>query len=286
MESSTLVIADARYPAMLANIRTPPALLYYKGDIGLLSGECVSIVGSRTMTSYGKQVTRLLVPSLVRSRLTVVSGLAYGIDAEAHRIALHAGGRCVVVLGSGLNRIYPTRNEPLLRQILEAGGCVITEYESDTEPYAGNFPARNRIVAGLSRATVVIEAGDKSGTLITARCALDSGRDVYAVPGDITRKGSRGVTRLLTQGATPALEAADILASYAGLPFISVPTDLRPALTGAMATIYSLVSHGTHEPDALLQASGYGVAQLQSILSVLEMDGYLYRNGTQWQRTS
>lgn len=285
MQATLIYPGSKTYPPLLKEMGNPPSRLWVKGEVGICAGPCVSIVGSRKMSAYGKQVIGLLVPQLVRAGLTIVSGLAQGIDAEAHRMALKSGGRCAVVLGSGFNRVYPSSNQPLLREILAAGGCALTEYKEDVGPQRYHFPTRNRIVAGLSQATVVIEAGEKSGTLITARHALDAGREVFAVLGDITREGSAGIARLLRQGAAPVVEAADILSAYAGLPLSFPAANLRPALTGAMADLYDLISRGTETVDALIYESGYGVAEVQSVLTILELDGYVYRNGTKWQKT-
>jgi DNA processing protein len=267
-------------------MREGPEELFVQGSLEALKLPCISIIGSRKISPYGEQVANLLIPGLVKSGLTIVSGLAYGIDSLAHKIALRHGGKCVAVLGSGLDRIYPAIHASLYRTIIEAGGCALSEYPPGTTPQKYYFPARNRIVAALSGATLIIEAGEKSGTLITARCALDEGRDVLVVPGDITRESSAGITSLLKQGAHPVASVEDVLSFYAMYPLLSVASDLLPALTGSPATLYDLISHGHDLTDQLVQRTGWSIGKVQSVLSVLELDGYIYFKGNKWLRTS
>ena len=205
---------DEQFPALLREIYDPPLLLYIRGELPH-DVPCVAIVGSRKATQYGKTATNLLVRPLASRGLTIVSGLAYGIDAEAHRATLAVHGKTIAVLGSGSDdaALYPRAHRQLAADIVASGGAVITEYPPGTRPQGYFFPQRNRIIAGLSRALVVVEADEKSGALITARLALDQNREVFAVPGPITSDLSRGTNGLLRDGAAPARSADDIWAA-------------------------------------------------------------------------
>jgi DNA processing protein len=282
---STISLQDSRYPFLLRESKGPPEKLYYDGQISITSAECISVIGSRAISTYGETVLNILIPSLVKAGLCIVSGLAYGVDSFAHTLALKYDGLCCAVLGSGLKSVYPRSNIPLLRTILAKGGCVLSEYEDDVGPQAYHFPQRNRIVAALSKVLLIIEAGEKSGTLITARFALEAGRDVCVVPADITRKESVGVHYLLKQGARPVTCAEDILELYGGLPHLVSPGILRPALTGSMATLYDLISQGQSTIDQLHVSSALTLSEIHSILSVLELDDYIYCKGSTWLKT-
>jgi len=205
-----MTIEDEAYPENLAQIYDPPPLLYYKGEIAGADRRAVSIVGSRRCTSYGRWVAYYLAGQLASRGYTVVSGLARGIDTAAHRGALAAGGRTIAVLGSGINVIYPPENDELASRIAESG-ALVTEVPVGSEPDARHFPARNRIISGLSLGTVVVEAGERSGALITADLALEQNREVFAVPGSISAASSRGPHKLIKQGAKLVENAGDIV---------------------------------------------------------------------------
>ena len=208
-----LARADRGFPSLLSAIYDPPPRLYLRGSRPeLLAGPCVAVVGARSCSSYGAQVARSLARELAAAGVVVVSGLARGIDGEAHRGALEAGGLTVAVLGCGIDRDYPRSHTELARRIA-ADGLIVSEYPAGIEPAPWRFPARNRIVAGLSLAVVVVEARERSGALITADFALEEGRDVFAVPGEITSSLSAGSNALLKLGAIPLLEADDVLAT-------------------------------------------------------------------------
>ena len=203
---------EPEYPEWLARIYDPPPVLYVRGALVPGEGErSVAIVGSRAATPQGLAFARALGRDLAQSGVTVVSGLARGIDAAAHRGALEAGGRTVAVLGSGLERVYPAENQSLATAIAARGGAVVSEFPLDAEPHKGNFPRRNRVIAGWGRGVVVVEAGERSGALITARVALDEGRDVLAVPGHPTWAVSAGTNALLRDGAAMVRHAGDVL---------------------------------------------------------------------------
>ena len=276
---------DSSYPVLLHHAKGAPAALFYEGDLEACSAPCISVIGSRSMSGYGQQVVQLLVPGLVKAGLTIVSGLAYGIDSYAHRVALRQKGLCVAVLGSSLDRIYPRVNEQLAKDIVSNGGCIFSEYPPGTDPERGHFPERNRIVAGLSPVTLIIEAGEKSGTLITARQALDAGREVCVVPADITREQSKGTHQLLKQGARPVTSVEDVILLYGKSELVTSYEPLRPALTGSLATLYDLISCGVETLDALIAKTGWSLTHIQSLLTVLELDGYIFLKNNQWLKT-
>ena len=281
---TTISRDDSEYPELLKHLRGGPDLLYLQGASTIFSTPTISIIGSRKMTAYGEKVANYLIPDLVRAGLSIVSGLAYGIDSLAHQIALHYGGKCIAVLGGGFTTIYPASNTQLARTIVQKDGLLVTEYSPEEPPQKYHFPQRNRIVAGLSPMTLILEAGEKSGTLITARHALEAGREVGVVPGDITREESRGVHELLKQGARPITSSADVLALYQPQLSLIIPTELHPALTGTTATLYDLISHGTSRIDQLVNQTDLGIVEVQSALAVLELDGYIYLRGNEWQK--
>lgn len=211
--SLTLIsIEDEAYPTRLKTIADPPLFLYYKGSLEILSEPTIGCVGSREMSSYGKRAVGHFIPSFIRSGVVTVSGLARGIDTEVARETLHAGGKTASVLGHGLAMIYPKANQGLAEEIIAAGGLILSEYPLDTTPAKLTFPARNRIIAGLSLGTVVFEAAKGSGALITADLALEYGRDVFAVPGQIFDSQYAGCHEILSRGVAKLVtEPSDVL---------------------------------------------------------------------------
>lgn len=206
-----LSIFDDSYPKLLKEIYDPPIVFYYRGEIIPQDEKAIAVVGSRKMTGYGEAVTEQFVTELSQAGLTIISGLARGVDTKAHITAIRAGGRTIAVLGGGLNKIYPAENVSLARQIASGFGATISEFPPDYPSIPGNFPARNRIISGLSLGVLVTEAASDSGSLITAREALEQGREVFAVPGPITSMSSVGSLNLIKQGATIVTSAEDIL---------------------------------------------------------------------------
>lgn len=206
-----LTIYDENYPRLLKQIYDPPVVVFYKGDIQVEDEKAIAVVGSRKMGGYGRVVTEELTRQLVEHGFAIISGLARGVDSQAHKTAVNAGGRTLAVLGGGLNKIYPPENIGLAEQIINGHGAVISEFSPDEPSLPGNFPARNRIISGLSKAVLVTEADSDSGSLITARLALEQGREVFAVPGPITSSLSRGPIDLIKEGARPVSEIGDIL---------------------------------------------------------------------------
>jgi DNA processing protein len=264
-------------PRLLRAIHDPPARLYLRGagDPALLSQGAVAIVGARACSPYGSQVARMLGRELAAAGLTVVSGLARGIDGEAHRGALEAGAKTVAVLGCGIDRDYPAAHAGLAREI-EQSSLLVSEYKPGVEPAPWRFPARNRIVAGLCAATVVVEARERSGALITADFALEEGREVFAVPGEITSALSAGTNALLRLGATPLTSVGDVLESLG----LEAPEAPRPDLSDAAATLLERLPAGV---DELVRASGVSVAAVATALAELELAGLAAEGDGLWR---
>lgn len=259
------------YPRSLAGIFDPPCGLFLRGegDPSLLDAPAVAVVGARACSPYGLHVARLLGRELAAAGLVVVSGLARGIDGEVHRGAVESGGLTVAVLGCGIDRDYPASHRELACRIRERG-LVVSEYGPGVEPAPWRFPARNRIVAGLCQATVVVEARQRSGALITADLALEEGREVFAVPGEITSSLSAGSNHLLALGATPLLSAADVLRSF-GLEDRRVVSEA--AVEGPAATVLSALADGPRAADDLVALTGLEAAAVAAALSELELLG-------------
>ena len=199
--SKFICIDDNEYPEILRKIKNPPNKLFYKGNINLLNEQGISIVGTRHVTEYGKKMTRKFSKEIASRDIVVISGMALGVDSVAHKETLNIGGKTIAVLGSGFNHIYPKENEILFNQIIDGKGLVITEFEDDVKPESINFPKRNRIIVGLSEGVLVIEAGYRSGTSITANLAWKEGRNVYAIPGCLDNKYGVGVNKIIKKGA-------------------------------------------------------------------------------------
>lgn len=264
---------DEAYPACLKEIPDPPPVLYLRGDLQPRDQWAVAVVGTRRLTSYGRHVTRQLVADLAASGVTIVSGLARGIDGVAHQTALEANGRTLAVLGSGLSRIYPPEHRHLAQQITEQG-AVLSDFPPDTSPEPGNFPRRNRIISGLSLGVLVIEAGAKSGALITTRYALEQGRDVFAVPGNINARASLGTNRLIQQGAKLVLSAGDVLEEL-NMTMVEQQVAVQMVLpeTHEEAHLLRMMSDQPCHIDELSRAAGLPVAQVTSALTMMELKG-------------
>jgi DNA processing protein len=265
-----LARSDPGFPQPLRAIHDPPPGLFVRGDeeTALLVRPAVAIVGSRACSAYGRQIARSLGRELAAAGLVVVSGLARGVDSEAHRGALEASGSTVAVLGCGIDRDYPAANRELARQVA-ATGLIVSEYAPGVEPAPWRFPARNRIVAGLCAATVVVEARERSGALITADFALEEGREVFAVPGEITSALSAGSNALLRLGATPLTCAEDVLESFG----LAAPERRDPELGSTATRVLERVREGAAAADEIARATGLGAGQLAATLTELELAG-------------
>ena len=260
----------AGYPALLAQLHDPPARLHLRGDPdGIFERPAVAVVGARSCSAYGAQVARTVARELAAAGVLVVSGMARGVDAEAHRGALDAGGTTLAVLGCGIDRDYPARHAELARRIVAGAGLVVSEYQPGIEPAPWRFPARNRVIAGLSLATVVVEARERSGALITADFALELGREVFAVPGEITAALSAGTNQLIRQGAEPLLGTEDVLAAL-GLEAAAEPT---VELTDAAARVLDLLADAPGGHDELVRSSGLAASAVAAALVELELAG-------------
>ncbi|HPF20373.1 MAG TPA: DNA-processing protein DprA [Syntrophomonas sp.] len=267
-------VEDEDYPSWLGTIHDPPYLLYYQGELACLNQLCIGIVGSRRASSYGRTQSRRFGRELAATGITVVSGMARGIDTEAHRGALEAGGKTAAVLGSGLDVIYPAENKALYQEIV-AHGVVLTEFSPHTHPEPGNFPVRNRIISGLSRGILVVEAQQKSGALITVDFALEQGRDVFALPGPINIKTSVGSNHLIKQGACMVTEINDILSEY-GL--VQDNTAMMQqgdifALNHAEKVVLNLLELDSQHFDELVGQSKLTIGELSTVLLQMELKG-------------
>jgi DNA processing protein len=269
------------YPARLRMIADPPPFLYIKGALNAEDDKAVAIVGSRSASDYGRRVARDLARGLASLGFTVVSGMARGIDGSAHESALQAGGRTIAVLGSGIERAYPPEHEGLYRRISE-NGAVISELPVGTRPMAFNFPARNRLISGLSLGVVVVEATEKSGSLITAALALEQGREVFAVPGEAGASRSRGAHQLIRQGAKLVESVNDIIEEIApqlvqrtgSLPVPRARTLPTNAGENTRKILILLQDNPLHV-DQVIERSGLPAAQVLGILLDLELQGFI-----------
>ena len=258
------------YPRTLHDLGDPPPVVFLRGRTELLDGPSVALVGSRRATAYGRRTAARLASALARSGAVVVSGMALGVDGEAHRGALDAGGDTVAVLGNGPDVAHPSSHARLFRSILETG-LVVSEFAPGTPPLAHHFPRRNRIMAALSRVVVVVEAAARSGALITARHALDLGREVLAVPGPIDAPTSAGANELLRDGAHPVLGPEEILRAL-GLPVVARAA-VGPAPGTDAAALWEILSPAPEDVDALARRTGLPARRALVALSALEIEG-------------
>ncbi len=269
-----LTLRDPAYPSLLKEIYAPPPVLFVRGELLTEDRLSVAVVGTRTATAYGKLIAERLVSDLVRHAVTIVSGLARGIDAIAHRTALQAGGRTVAVLGSGVDVIYPGEHRALADAIVK-NGALLSEYLPGAKPERDNFPARNRLIAGMTMGTIIVEAGDVSGALITARMALEHNREVFAVPGNVTSQASVGTNALIRRGEAKLISRVE-----------DVLEELNPGLVAEQLQLVELLPENatesvllealTTEPqhvDELSRSTGIAIAAVTSTLTMLELKG-------------
>ena len=291
---SVLVQADEGYPDYLKEIFAPPPVLYVKGNLEALRGHALAVVGTRSPTGYGVNCARALTGELCGS-VVIVSGLARGIDTAAHERCLEMGGRTVAVLGCGVDRAYPPENRGLAERICERG-ALVSEFQPGAAPEAYNFPRRNRVISGMSCGVIVVEAGEKSGALITANYALQQNRVVFAVPGPINSPVSAGTFRLIKDGAVPVRSSQDIfehISEVTFAPMLAAPpqrvrseTPPAPALAEDEAAVWDALSDEPARVDTIAEACGVEIPQLLGILLNLELKGVITQNGGQQFRRS
>lgn len=273
--------SDHSYPALLKQCYDPPSVLFAKGRGELLSVPSVAVVGSRDASIYGEQVTWRLSQELVQSNMNINSGMAGGVDGIAHKAAIASGGTTVAVLGTGVECIYPKRHRKLYHDILDSG-CVVSEFWPDVKPYAGNFPKRNRIISGLSLGTLVTEARSRSGSLITARLAMEQGREVFAVPGPVLEGNNQGCHELLRNGAKLVETAADILEELVSLYQFQLEEqqeshhiDGRDVCDLPFSSLLASVGYETTTLDCVVEHSGKKIDIVLEQLIELELKGWV-----------
>ncbi len=270
-------IEDSGYPARLKEIYDPPVILYKKGELHDYDRVSIAIVGSRLPTPYGRTMTERLAGGLAERGVTVVSGFARGIDTIAHTSSLKSGGRTIAVLGSGIDVIYPPENRELAKEIIK-NGAVISEFPMGCQPERMNFPRRNRIISGLTTGTIVVEAAEKSGAIITANYALEQGRDVFAVPGPVSSAKSRGTNRLIKMGAKLVEDADDVIEEFSTSLKISLEGKKGERrenieLTDEEKNLYNFIPDDGIDIDNLIEVSNLPAGRVSAILLKLEIKG-------------
>ena len=273
-----LAPGDPEFPPALREIPDPPLLIWVRG--ALPAAPSLAIVGSRRPSARGRATAHAFASELARAGAAILSGLAYGVDAAAHEGALAGGGPTVAVLASGLLHVTPSGQRGLAERILAAGGAWLSERPPDADAHPYHFPERNRLISGLARATLVVEAREKSGSLWTARHALEQGREVLVVPGPIDSEQCRGTNRLLRDGATPILDAGDLRAAVLGPLAAPAQRPLLPEASPAARAVLELLADGPCDVDALARSLGRGPRELATALLELELDGRVRREGT------
>ncbi len=270
---------DERYPSRLKETYDYPPVLYVRGSIGPQDEWSLAIVGTRRATVYGKQVTEEIAGDLAASKITVVSGLARGIDTVAHRSALEAGGRTIAIFACGLDTIYPAENVSLAKSIMEHG-ALVSEYALGIRPRSDNFPRRNRIMSGLCLGTLVVEAGEKSGALITAQMALEQNREVFAIPGSILSPASRGTNRLIQEGAKLVVDYTDILEEL-NLMTVERQIEMKELIppTETEAVLLSRLGAEPTHIDEICRTSGLAASTVSSTLTMMELKGMVKHIG-------
>jgi len=270
---------DEAYPPRLKEIDQPPPVLYVRGELLPEDAWAVAVVGTRRVTAYGRQVAEEISFYLAQNGVTVISGLARGVDSIAHQAALKAGGRTLAVLGNGVDRIYPPEHRALAEKII-AGGALLSDYSPGTPPESVNFPPRNRIISGLSLAVIVVEAGETSGALITAEFAAEQGREVFAVPGNILAPQSKGTNRLIQQGARPLLAARDVLEAL-DLTRVTEHRAARRVLPAdeVEAQLLTILSHEPLHVDDIRNQTSLPIEKISAALVMMELKGMVRQVG-------
>ncbi|MCF7969724.1 MAG: DNA-processing protein DprA [Methylococcaceae bacterium] len=279
-DNHILLFSDADYPTQLKEIPDPPPILFARGDVDLIHFPQIAIVGSRNPSSSGIQIATDFAHSLSTTGFTITSGLALGIDAASHRGALAAQGKTIAVTGTGLDRVYPATHKQLATDIVN-NGVLISEFPPGTSAKANHFPRRNRIISGLCIGLLVVEAAKQSGSLITARMALEQNREVFAIPGSIYNPLARGCNSLIREGAKLVETTQDILEELAHLfqpptiPAPSLPTSNRPSLDTEQQKLLNYIQYSPTSIDQMVTESGFSVENIASHLLMLEIQGYI-----------
>lgn len=270
-------ISEKDYPAALKNIATPPLILYYKGNLPLDWDLSVSIVGTRRPSPYGKLQTEYFTSFLSRQKVIIISGLAFGIDSIAHQTALKENAVTIAVLGSGIEKIYPASHTGLAAQIVEKNGAVLSEYPPNAISFASNFPRRNRIISGLSKCTLIVEGREKSGSLITARFALEQNKEIFAIPGDINRIQSQAPNKLISNSQAQLVISPQEITEALGLQPQNQTTP-KPELTEQEQEIFNYIIQIPLSADEIIRATGLPAPAVQSSLSLLELKGFIKKD--------
>ena len=286
---NVIEIQDKKYPELLKKIKDAPKKLYYKGEFkNDIFENCLAVVGSRRLTSYGRRMTELLVSEIAVKGITIVSGFMYGGDEAAHRTAVEAGGRTIAVMPCGINVIHPEYQEDLYNKILNNNGLIISEFEGDLLPALWTYPKRNSIVAGLSKAVLVVEAGLNSGTLITTGFAKSFGRKIFAVPGPLTSEVSRGTAQLIKQGAEIVMDASDILKYFNISTIDSIKANSSKKnsnliqLSGLEKEIVERLKTESLEADILARMLSIPISKISASLSLMQIKGFIGQDGDKY----
>lgn len=282
-----LPITEPDYPPLLRQIPDPPPLLYVRGTFQAADHNALAVVGTRSATEYGKRMTARIVEPLASYGVTIVSGMAHGIDSLAHQAALRVGGRTIAVLPCGIDRLYPTDQGALAAQIMK-NGCLISEFPLGTKAERYNFPQRNRVISGMAHGVLVVEAAEKSGALITVDCALEQGREVFAVPGNALSPASGGTNALIRSGATLTTNAADILqvlapnASIVAPAHSAQPTRYAPENEDEACVLRHMRADRAQHIDEIVRQSGMATSRVGAILTILEIKGVICQTSAQY----
>ena len=272
MEIKEIKIEDEKYPNQLKEIKNPPNKIFLVGNEKVLQSDGIAVIGSRCNTEYGEKYATKFSKELAKQGLTIISGMAVGIDGFAHKGALSVGGKTIAVLGSGFNNIYPEENKELFKQIIENDGAIITEYEPDVKPNSENFPKRNRIVSGLSKGVLVIEAVYRSGTSITAKLAQSQGRKVFCIPSNLERKNGVGTNQLIKEGASLETNIDDILNAIkverkAENNAVKIPAEYLP--------IYEVLEDEPMNVNVICKKLKTDISSINANLMLMELEGYI-----------
>lgn len=275
------------YPDILKDIEDPPQKLYYLGNIKLMRIPSIAIIGSRNASEYGKKCTKIFSSELAKKGFCIISGMAKGIDAIAHKTAIEVGGKTIAVLGSGFNNIYPKENTDLFYKIIKSNNLVITEYDLNIKPSKENFPKRNRIISGLAIAVLVIEAAYRSGTSITANYAIKQGKDVFCIPNTINESKGVGTNNLIKKGANLVTSPKDIIERYKNLNLKSINKKKEEVfINPEYIDVYKAIRNNPTDLEEIYMKINKSVSEINMIITILEMDGKIKQvSGTKYEKT-